>query len=255
MKDDGSESSYAAETASTLKARRMAADPNSIQAGEAGQDVTVKTVIGPAYVSASGTEPRIGSAFDRALIYASAAHHQQRRKGGTIPYLSHLISVASLVLDHGGDETQAIAALLHDCLEDCGREHEPLIEEAFGGEVLAIVRACSDADVRQGEDKPPWRERKAAYLAHLNHQPASVLLVSCCDKLHNARAILSDLRQCGPTMWERFNEGEAEQLWYYGALADTFAGRVPDVPARLVDELRRTVFAIKETAARGDGEG
>jgi len=227
--------------------------PDPVRLGEAGHVVAVTTVIGPPYVSVSGTEPRIGSAFDRALVYASAAHRHQTRKGGTIPYLSHLLSVASLVLDHGGNETQAVAGLLHDCLEDCGREHEPFIEEAFGGEVLAIVKACSDADVSQGEAKPPWRERKEAYLAHLSSQPAPVLLVSCCDKLHNARAILSDLKKRGPSLWEIFNEGKAEQLWYYDALVKTFADRGPDVPRQLVDELQRTILAIKETASSGSG--
>jgi (p)ppGpp synthase/HD superfamily hydrolase len=137
--------------------------------------------------------------------------------------------VASLVLEHGGNETEAIAALLHDCIEDCGSQHSTYIREAFGGEVLSIVKACSDAEVEQDEKKPDWRERKVGYIRHLGTQPGSVLLVSGCDKLHNARAILSDVRYSGQSVWERFSKGEAEQLWYYRTLADTFKARVPAV--------------------------
>jgi (p)ppGpp synthase/HD superfamily hydrolase len=157
--------------------------------------------------------------------------------------------VASLVLDHGGSETQAVAALLHDCIEDGGIEHEPFIREAFGDEVLRIVRGCSDAAVKQGEEKPDWHGRKTAYLRHLKSQDAGVLLVSCCDKLHNARAILGDLRNQGQSLWERFNRGEMDQLWHYRALSEAFCAEVPLIPARLADELDRTVSAIERISA------
>lgn len=207
-------------------------------------DESPAVVTGPPYPAKNG-RPVLGQTFDRALAYASIAHRHQLRKGGSIPYLSHLLGVASLVLEHGGDETAAVAALLHDCIEDCGIEHEPFIREAFGEPVLEIVKACSDASVRQGEKKPEWRFRKERYLRHLESQPPRVLLVSACDKLHNARAILDDLRNEGRSVWERFNKGEAYQLWYYWSLADTFLGLVPAVPQRVADELERTVAAIE----------
>lgn len=167
----------------------------------------------------------------------------------SIPYLSHLLGVASLVLDHGGCETQAAAALLHDCIEDCGIEHEPFIREGFGDTVLHIVRACSDAAVRQGEEKPDWQERKGTYLQHLATQNKDVLLVSSCDKLHNSRAVLGDLRELGQSVWQRFKRGETDQLWYYRRLSDTFLSSVPLIPARLADELDRTVSAIERLSA------
>src|SRR5205085_876924 len=179
-----------------------------------------------------------------ALVYVAAAHRNQRHKGGSVPYLSHLLGVASLMLNHGGNETEAVAALLHDCIEDCGTEHRPFIVEAFGTPVLTIMEACSDAAVKQGEEKPDWRGRKVGYLRHLRGQPPSVLLVSACDKLHNGRAILGDLRISDQSVWQRFHQREADQLWYYRSLADAFLSLVPAVPVRLADELNRTVLAI-----------
>ena len=135
--------------------------------------------------------------FASAVDYARIAHTGQLRKGTRIPYFAHLIGVASLVLDYGGDEDQAIAGLLHDLLEDCGEEHEPAIREEFGERVALIVRACTDgtAESKAGEETEEarlanWFVRKRAYLAHLGKAGDDVLLVSACDKLHNARAIL-----------------------------------------------------------------
>ena len=155
--------------------------------------------------------------FDEALAYASRLHRDQRRKGTDIPYISHLMSVAALVLEHGGDEDQAIAALLHDAVEDQGGE--PILEEIrlrYGDGVAKIVADCSDA---WEEPKPPWRERKEAYLAKLPEKDAASLLVSLADKTHNARAILNDLRQIGDDIWDRFNGGKDGTIWYYEALS------------------------------------
>src|ERR1700704_2503257 len=210
----------------------------------ASNEETVTVVTGPPYRAGTNGAPILGSLFEQALVYAASAHRHQRRKGGSVPYVSHLLGVASLVLDYGGGETEVVAGLLHDCIEDCGIEHEPFILKAFGAPVLALVEACSDAAVKQGEAKPDWHGRKAAYLEHLRSQPASVLLVSACDKLHNARAILGDLRIHGQSVWERFHQGEADQLWYYRSLAAAFASLVPAVPGSLAGELNPAVLVI-----------
>lgn len=186
---------------------------------------------------------RLGPAFNEALAYAAEMHRDQARKGIPVPYLSHLLGVASLVLEYGGNEDQAVSALLHDTIEDCGNEHAPVIEDRFGAAVLALVRACSDDEVPAGTEKRPWRNRKEGYLAHLDELGAGhpALLVSAADKLHNARAIRADLRQHGLSVWDRFNRPAKDQLWYYRALVDTF-GRL--LPGALSDELRRTVRDI-----------
>jgi len=171
-------------------------------------------------------------------------HGTQRRKGTDIPYVAHLMAVSALVLEHGGDQDQAIAALLHDAIEDCGPEHEAEITHRFGARVAAIVRGCTDADVTP---KPPWRARKEAYIAHLADAPADVLLVSACDKLHNARAILGDLRAEGAGVFDRFNGGRDGTLWYYATLAERFATLLP---GRLARELAREVAAMGEAAAQ-----
>lgn len=177
-----------------------------------------------------------------AAAYALAIHAAQRRKGTSIPYVSHLLAVAALVLEFGGDEDQAIAGLLHDAIEDCGAEQEPVILARFGPRVVAIVRGCTDADV---QPKPPWRARKEAYLQHLEHAPADVLLVSCADKVHNARSIVTDLRTLGPAMFARFNAGRDGTLWYYGALSEAFQRRLPGT---LAQELQLAVAEIDRLA-------
>ena len=175
-----------------------------------------------------------------ATTLASHIHAAQLRKGTAIPYISHLLAVAAIVLEHGGDEDQACAALLHDAVEDGGAQWEPVIAERFGPRVAAIVRACTDADTLP---KPPWRARKDAYLAHLEHEGADALLVSAADKLHNARAIVSDLHTHGPAMFARFNTGQEGTLWYYGALAEVFqrrmAGPLPRELSDAVAQMRR----------------
>lgn len=181
--------------------------------------------------------PPLGRRFDRALAMARELHSHQLRKGTKIPYISHLMAVCSLVLDNGGDEDEAIAALLHDAVEDQGgQETLGRIHQQFGERVANIVEACSDTDEIP---KPPWRVRKEAYIAHLNDPklPPGTLRVSLADKLHNARAILFDLH-AGRDVFSHFNAGRDEQLWYYDALASTFAGQ-PNGP--MAAELRRVV--------------
>jgi (p)ppGpp synthase/HD superfamily hydrolase len=185
------------------------------------------------------------STLAEAASLAFRLHAAQRRKGTDIPYIAHLMAVAALVLEHGGDEEQAIAALLHDAIEDCGVEHEAGIAARFGPRVAAIVRACTDAEV---VPKPPWRARKEAYIAHLDETPPDALLVSACDKLHNARAILADLRAEGASVFARFNGGRDGTLWYYATLADRFATLLP---GRLARELAAEVAALHAAASPG----
>ncbi len=178
-----------------------------------------------------------------AADYAFAIHSDQVRKGAETPYIGHLLGVAGLVLEYGGDEDQAIAGLLHDAIEDVGAAQEALIAARFGHRVAAIVRGCTDADTTP---KPPWRARKEAYVAHLAQAGADVLLVSAADKLYNARAITADLRAIGPEVFTRFTAGAAGTLWYYRTLADTFA-RV--LGGRLAAELAATVAEMARLAA------
>jgi (p)ppGpp synthase/HD superfamily hydrolase len=206
---------------------------------------------GPGYSAgmAEPTAPLLTDRFRRAFAFASHIHATQVRKGTTVPYLAHVMSVAVLALEHGGSEDAAIADLLHDTVEDSpdGTGTEAAIRRYFGDHVADVVLGCSDAIGTADQAKPPWRERKTAYLDHLadEHDP-DVLLVSACDKLHNARTILADLRAIGPALWDRFNEKDpAAQVWYYQSLADSYPGRVP---ASLDDELTRVVAEIRSLA-------
>ena len=182
--------------------------------------------------------------FNDALVYAATLHRAQARKGTQIPYVSHLLAVASLVLEHGGTEDEAIAALLHDAIEDQGGiPTGDEIRSRFGQGVHAIVMGCTDAEVKP---KPPWRERKEGYIAHVKTAAASVKLVSAADKLHNARAILADERALGEDLWGRFNGGKQGTLWYYRALVTAFrSGDSDDLATRLVDELDRVVTELE----------
>jgi len=183
----------------------------------------------------------LGDRFEDALVFTARLHRSQRRKGRDVPYLAHLLAVASLVIEHGGDEDEAIAALLHDAVEDQGGlETRDRIAARFGATVAEIVMGCSDSTI---EPKPPWRARKEAYLAHVAAgAPDSVLLVSAADKLHNARAILTDYRAQGEALWQRFTGKRAGTLWYYRALADVFAARGPEA---LAQELEAVVGEIE----------
>lgn len=190
--------------------------------------------------------------FDEALTYAREHHAEDVRKGTNTPYLSHLLAVSSLILDMEGSEDEAIAALLHDVVEDGGGQRAAdEIRERWGDDVARIVLACSDSISEDRTQKAPWKERKEAYLAHLAEKRPDELRVSLADKLHNSRAILLDLRTHGDEIWRRFKAGKDGQLWYYGQLADTFDARRADVggPAQAaVDELRRVVDAIAAEA-------
>jgi (p)ppGpp synthase/HD superfamily hydrolase len=163
--------------------------------------------------------------FHEAVDYAAEAHQHQRRKGTQIPYLSHVLGVASLAMEFGGDEDQAIAALLHDVLEDCGAEHEAPIRQRFGDRVGDMVVACTDGTPDASGRKADWKTRKSAYLEHLEHATPDTLLVSACDKLHNARAIAADVAT-GQDVFSRFKAGRDQTLWYYRALAEVFGRRL-----------------------------
>ena len=150
-------------------------------------------------------------------------HKSQTRKTTTIPYIAHLMGVASLVLEAGGDEDLAIAALLHDVVEDCGGA--PMLKEVrrqFGPRVAKVVEDCTDADTYP---KPPWRERKEKYIRHLKNADADTQLVACADKLNNVRSILNDYREIGEAVWSRFKGGREGTLWYYRTLRDLFLRR------------------------------
>jgi len=189
----------------------------------------------------------LNARYDDALQFTAALHREQTRKGSGIPYLSHLLATSALVMEYGGDEDQAIAALLHDAIEDQA-EHYPggvaalrqEIQRRYGASVLSIVEACTDADTFP---KPPWRQRKEAYIDHLATAPLPVLRVSCADKLHNARCILADYRQVGEGLWDRFHAERDQVLWYYRSLADGFGGA--GAPVGLVGELGHTVREIE----------
>lgn len=182
--------------------------------------------------------------YTQAIALAAKAHEGQNRKGTAIPYITHPVAVAGLVARYGGDEDMQIAGLLHDVLEDAGPAWRPAIDE-FGPRVLAIVEACTDGapDPVSGH-KAPWKERKQAYLAHLAETPDDALLVSACDKLHNAESILLDLTETGPGMFDRFNASRENVLWYYSELARIFTER----KAAPAPALARTVAAIEALA-------
>ena len=191
-------------------------------------------------------QPALTERFDRALLLATDHHRRQLRKGTTIPYVSHLLGVASLVLEMGGDETEAIGALLHDAVEDGGGP--PMLERIrveFGDDVARIVLANSDSDT---EPKPPWTQRKTEYIAAIAHKQPDELRVSLADKLHNARAILLDYRTVGDELWYRFRRGAGDAIrWYYRELYEAFDARRdalgPDaIPA--LEELGRTIDEI-----------
>lgn len=189
-------------------------------------------------------ETRFADAFD----YALSVHEGQLRKGTRIPYIAHPLAVAGLVLEHGASEDEAIAALLHDCIED---SHKPLetkaeIRSRFGAAVAEIVEGCSDSETKP---KLPWRERKERHLEHLRKAAPSVLLVAAADKVHNARSIRRDYADAGESLWARFKGERAGTLWYYRALADLFR---QTGPAHLARELEAVVAEIERLASEAD---
>jgi GTP pyrophosphokinase len=186
---------------------------------------------------------KLGPRFLRAFAFAAKKHSSQARKASTIPYIAHLMGVTSLVLEFGGDEDMAIAALLHDVVEDCGGK--PMLKKVrrhFGRRVAKIVAGCTDSYT---DPKPPWRERKETYIQHLKSADAETRLVSAADKLNNARSILSDYRRVGESIWSRFNGGRDGTLWYYRALLDEFLSQ----PNPLVREFDLAIRELEQMAS------
>jgi (p)ppGpp synthase/HD superfamily hydrolase len=182
--------------------------------------------------------------FEEALLYATRLHSDQLRKGSCVPYISHLMAVAALTLEYGGGEDEAIAALLHDAIEDQGGPATRAeILRLFGPRITAIVDGCTDTDEHP---KPPWRARKEAYIAHLAKAPRPVRLVSACDKLHNARSLARDYRMCGESLWIRFSGGREGTLWYYRAIVDALQTCEQDL---LVQDLDRAVRELESLAS------
>ena len=184
--------------------------------------------------------------FESALLYATQLHRYQERKGSGVPYVTHLLAVASIVGENGGTEDEVIAALLHDAPEDMGGEARlGDIRRRYGATVAGIVEGCTDT---YEEPKPEWRPRKERYIAHVAEAPEPVRLVSAADKLHNARSILADLRVLGEGLWGRFTGGKDGTLWYYRALVEAYGK-----PGRsdLIDELDRVVREIETLARNG----
>jgi (p)ppGpp synthase/HD superfamily hydrolase len=190
-----------------------------------------------------GAGVKLGPRFLKGFLFAAEKHAGQTRKTTTVPYIAHLMGVASLVLEFGGDEDMAIAALLHDVVEDCGGA--PMLKEVrrrFGSRVAKIVEGCTDSDI---DPKPPWRGRKETYLRHLKSADAETRLVSAADKLNNARSILSDYREVGESIWARFNGGREGTLWYYRALVQEFRRSKAN---RLMRELELAVQELEMRA-------
>lgn len=191
--------------------------------------------------------PMLGERFEQAFLWAAELHADQTRKGSGIPYLTHLLAVTALVLEDGGDEDQAIAALLHDAIEDQGG-YELLdeIRRRFGDRVADTVAGLTDTYIRP---KPPWRERKERYIRDLRQAPPEVVRVSLADKLHNARSIRKDLIEQGETLWDRFRGGKHGTLWYYRTLLQVYreASNSP-----LVLELEQVLNEIETLAHTGE---
>ena len=192
--------------------------------------------------------PKLGPRLQRAFRYAAKWHDGQARKGTAVPYLSHLMAVASLVLEAGGDEEMAISALLHDVVEDCGgmpRLRE--IRRQFGPRVARIVKGCTDSFTLP---KPEWIERKKDYLREVKHADRETRLVSACDKLHNVRTILADYRKDGEAIWVRFSGKKEGTLWYYRALSNEYRRRNPN---RITRELEIAVAELERLVDGGRG--
>jgi len=200
--------------------------------------------------------------FDHALLFAAQVHRNQDRKKSGIPYLSHLMGVASIVLDYGGDEDMGIAALLHDAAEDHGgKAMLNAIEQMFGKRVARIVDGCTDSYGDEGKSKPKWYPRKLRYIRRVRQEDAETRFVSAADKLYNARAILRDVRQHGDLAFGKFAAPKAKVLWYYRSLVTAFrAAGVTHQLKPLLDDLDRTVtelehLALVEAAGRASRNG
>ena len=207
-----------------------------------------------------GSEPRpfLKWRFGVAMQMAFGFHFEQFRKRTSIPYIAHLMGVCALVLEAGGDEDQAVAALLHDAVEDQGGLPTlETIRQVFGERVARAVESCSDSTASKPGMKLPWRERKEKYLAHLRSADGDALIVAAADKLHNVRAVLSDYRVLGDNVWKKFNAPCEDQLWFYREMAEvlrsTSAPKVlVDELGRVINELERLINAPTRNTATGD---
>src|SRR5213594_2744314 len=185
---------------------------------------------------------RLSRQFEKALIYATRIHGGQLRKKTRIPYIAHIFGVTAIAMEYGANETEAIAALLHDAVEDCGGEERLRdIREKFGDDVARIVDGCTDT---YETPKPEWLKRKRAYIEHLKESDSSTRLVSASDKLHNTRAILAELRRHGLEVFDRFSGKKAGTLWYYRTLVTAF--RRHGDHTDLIDELDRVVSEVEK---------
>jgi len=183
--------------------------------------------------------------FVRAFALAEALHRPQRRKGSDVPYITHLMAVAALVGEYGGDEDQVVAALLHDAVEDQGGSATlRRIRDEFGDAVARYVEACSDA---HDEPKGPWLQRKQTFLAALRDAPTEVKLIVAADKLHNVRTLIKDHHEVGDRLWDRFTGRKQGTLWYYRQSLDALAAGW-DHP--ILRALRETVEQLEELGAR-----
>jgi (p)ppGpp synthase/HD superfamily hydrolase len=200
----------------------------------------------------------LGERFDAALALAHRVHRRQKRKGTSIPYIAHVLGVTALVLEHGGNEDEAIAAVLHDVLEDVAEFGAGLtvdalsreIEARFGSTALRLVEYMTDT---VAHPKPNWPERKALHLRALSQAPPSALLIAAADKLHNVRSLIRDYRSAGEALWERFNPeaGRDRTIAYYRAALELFKARLPGA---LTDDLEREVIALEELVSAGGND-
>ncbi|MEO8601895.1 MAG: HD domain-containing protein [bacterium] len=189
---------------------------------------------------------RDAAELGKALRFAAEKHGRQARKGTRIPYVSHLLHVAGFVFEHGGSVDQAIAAVLHDVVEDCDDVTDTILRQRFGREVAALVKSCTDTfDGDSRDHKRPWMERKVRYLEHLAKAPRAAVLVSACDKRHNLGALVDDVCREGRPYLNRFNSSAADQVWFYSRFASIVEGKVPP---RLAHELHELAKAFAELA-------
>lgn len=200
-----------------------------------------------------GTTHLLSPKFNEALLYAGELHGRQRRKGSGIPFLAHLLGVAAIVLEDGGEEEEGIAALLHDAVEDHPRAGltEMEVRNRFGSRVHWIVMACTEPDALEQGRKGPWEDRKKRYIAQLRATTApEVLRVVTADKLYNARSIINDMRLVGEDVWRRFSVPKEKTLWYYRAVTEALRAATPHEHSRLVRELAGIVLAMERGVQR-----
>ncbi len=204
---------------------------------------------------AGNSPPALTERYRRALDLTFEYHGATFRKQTRVPYMAHLMSVSALAMENGADEDAAIAALLHDAVED-SKDGEATLREIrseFGERVAHVVEACSDTKAVPGQAKPPWRERKEDYIAHLELlQDRDVLLVSLCDKVHNLRSILADHAIVGDALWDRFTTKDPkDQGWYYATLAGTYTKQIPGRLAEELEAMVRELLRIVEATSSG----